>query len=312
MLSASGLFKVLGDDARLRLLRLLAEERLNVTELTAILGIAQSGVSRHLGLLREAGLIKEEREGGFTYYRAAREHGGARSGSVWDFLAEQFTDATADDVIRADDTRLREVLQQRRERRDAHGIGSDGDPRQLVPGRSWAAWSRALAMLLPELRVADLGCGEGFLTLEVARWASRVVAVDRSARVLDRARAVARRSSVSNVEWKRGEIEQLPLDDATVDVALLSQALHHAEVPLRALAEASRVLVDGGRVLVLDLVAHEQAWVRDRLGDRWTGFTPGALEAMMRDAGLRDVTVQPALPGDPFAVLTAVGTKQTS
>ena len=231
---------------------------------------------------------------------------------MWDFLTEQFTDATADDVIRADDTRLREVLQQRRERRDAHGIGSDGDRRQLVPGRSWAAWSRALAMLLPELRVADLGMRRGFLTLEVARWASRVVAVDRSARVLDRARAVARRSSVSNVEWKRGEIEQLPLDDATVDVALLSQALHHAEVPLRALAEASRVLVDGGRVLVLDLVAHEQAWVRDRLGDRWTGFTPGALEAMMRDAGLRDVTVQPALPGDPFAVLTAVGTKQTS
>lgn len=312
MLAASGLFKLLGDDARLRLLRLLTTDRLNVTELTAILGIAQSGVSRHLGLLREAGLIEEERGGGFTYYRATRERGGARLGSVWGFLAEQFTDATADDLIRADDARLREVLRQRRERRDAHGIGADGDPRQLVPGRSWTAWSRALALLLPELCVADLGCGEGYLTLEVARWARRVIAVDRSASVLDRARAVARRSGVSNVDWKRGEIERLPLDDASVDVALLSQALHHAEAPARALAEAFRVLVDGGRVLVLDLATHEQEWVRDRLGDRWTGFDPAALDAMMRDAGLRDVTVQPVLPGDPFAVLTAIGTKQTS
>lgn len=312
MLAASGLFKLLGDDARFRLLRLLTTDRLNVTELTAILGIAQSGVSRHLGLLREAGLIEEERGGGFTYYRATRERGGARLGSVWGFLAEQFTDATADDLIRADDARLREVLRQRRERRDAHGIGVDGDPRQLVPGRSWTAWSRALALLLPELCVADLGCGEGYLTLEVARWARRVIAVDRSASVLDRARAVARRSGVSNVDWKRGEIERLPLDDASVDVALLSQALHHAEAPARALAEAFRVLVDGGRVLVLDLAAHEQEWVRDRLGDRWTGFDPAALDAMMRDVGLQDVTVQPVLPGDPFAVLTAIGTKQTS
>ena len=181
-----------------------------------------------------------------------------------------------------------------------------------MPGRSWTAWSRALGLLLPELRVADLGCGEGYLTLEVARWARRVIAVDRSARVIDRARAVAQRSGVSNVDWKCGEIEQLPLDDASVDMALLSQALHHAEAPARALAEACRVLIDGGRVLVLDLAAHEQGWVRDRLGDRWTGFDPAALDAMMRDVGLQDVTVQPVLPGNPFAVLTAIGTKKAS
>ena len=73
MKSASALYRLLGDEARLRILRLLAEERLNVSELTAVLGIAQSGVSRHLGLLKESGLVQEQREGGFTYYQAASD-----------------------------------------------------------------------------------------------------------------------------------------------------------------------------------------------------------------------------------------------
>ena len=310
MLQASSLFKLLGDDARLRLLRLLATERLNVSELTAILGIAQSGVSRHLGLLREAGLIKEEREGGFTYYRASRDRRDTRLAWIWEFLGGQFAAATSDDVIRADDTRLREVLRLRREQRDAHGVGVDGDVGQLVPGRSWAAWSRALALLLPSVRVADLGCGEGYLTLEVARWARQVVAVDRSDRVLERARVLARPDGVSNIEWKRGEIEKLPLADGSVDLALLSQALHHAEDPARALREAARVVVEGGRVLVLDLAGHEYQWVRERLGDRWTGFEPAALEDMMHEAGLADVKVRQGLTGNPFAVIIAVGTKK--
>jgi len=167
---------------------------------------------------------------------------------------------------------------------------------------------------LPPLRVADLGCGEGYLTLEVARWAGRVIAVDRSARVLDRARALAARRRVENVEWRRGEIEKLPLDAGAVDVALLSQALHHARDPRRALKEAARVVVDGGRVLVLDLQAHAEDWTKERLGDRWLGFGTEAITEMMGQAGLVDLVVRPATDDtgdDPFGVLTAVGTKPT-
>jgi len=308
MKSASALYRLLGDEARLRLLRLVAAERLNVSELTAILGLAQSGVSRHLGLLKDAGLVSESREGGFTYYRVAPDvRDGDRQGPLWPLLEAQFAAAAADRAVRADEARLQEVLRLRKENFETHG----GERGQLVPGRSWAAWSRALGHLLPPLVVADLGCGEGYLTLEAARWAARVIAVDRSEAVLKQARALARRRKVTNVVWKRGEIERVPIADADVDVALLSQALHHASDPGRALAEAARIVRPGGRVLVLDLRLHDQAWVRERVGDRWLGFEDAALERLMTGAGLAEVKVGVGArkAGGPFTVLVASGLK---
>jgi ArsR family transcriptional regulator len=135
------------------------------------------------------------------------------------------------------------------------------------------------------------------------------VAVDRSATALREARAMAKRRGVTNVEWKRGDIERLPLGDASLDVAMLSQALHHAERPDRAVAEAARVVRPGGRVLVLELRRHDQLWTRERLGDRWPGFEDEALARLLRDAGLRDVKVEvgASLRGDPFTVLVASG-----
>jgi SAM-dependent methyltransferase len=213
--------------------------------------------------------------------------------------------------VRADDARLQEVLRLRKENFDAHAGPDTRDARQLVPGRSWAAWSRALGLLMPRVKVADLGCGEGYLTIEAARWASRVVAVDRSETVLTRAKALARRRRVSNVIWKKGELEKLPMKDASVDVAMLSQALHHALDPARAVAEAARVTTPGGRVLLLDLRAHEEEWVRAKLGDRRLGFADDELRRMLTTAGLGDVKVGVGArkAGDPFTVLIASGTK---
>ena len=158
---------------------------------------------------------------------------------------------------------------------------------QLVPGRSWAAWSRALGLLLPPLDVVDLGCGEGYLAIEAAQWARRVVAIDRAPEVLAHARAFAARRRVDNIVWKRGEIERVPLPDTSADVVLLSQALHHAADPARALAEAFRLLRPGGRVLVLDLRDHGEQWVRRKLGDVWQGFAPERLRALLQQAGFR-------------------------
>jgi ArsR family transcriptional regulator len=306
MQGASTVYRLLGDDVRLRILRLLARERLNVSELTSVLGLAQSGVSRHLGLLKESGFVEERREGGFTYYRAALPASDGLT-PVWELLARQFAAAAADPALRADDTRLKEVLRVRKESFAAHG----GGERQLVPGRSWAAWARALGFLLPRWTVADLGCGDGYLTVEAARWASRVIAIDHSREVLERARALADRREVRNIEWRRGELEALPIDDGAADVALLSQALHHAGDPARALAEARRVLVPGGRLLVLDLRRHEEAWVRERLGDRWLGFGDEELADLLAAAGFDEVRVRvgASLAGDPFTVLIAAGTK---
>jgi SAM-dependent methyltransferase len=307
------LFRLLGDEVRLRLLRVLSLEQLNVTELTGILGLAQSGVSRHLGLLKEAGLVAESRTGGFTYYRIATQarDGLNGFGHVWPLLEQEFTVAAATPAGRADDARLEEVRRLRKENFDEHGAGEER--RQIVPGRSWAAWGRALGQLLPPIDVADLGCGEGYLTLEASRFARKVIAVDRSAAVLARAKDLARRRHRANIQWKRGELEKLPLKDASVDVALLSQALHHAADPARALAEAARIVKPGGRVLLLELRRHDEQWVRERLGDTWLGFDDAELTRMMEGAALTGVrvTVGARRQRDPFTVLIASGVKTT-
>ena len=309
---ASALFRLLGDEARLRLLRVLAHDRFNVTELTGVLGLAQSGVSRHLGLLKEAGLVAEERDGAYTFYRlspSVRENG---LGPLWPLLEAQFAAAQNTAAVRADEARLHEVLRLRRENFDQHAGPDTRDGRQLVPGRSWAAWARALAHLLPPVDVVDIGCGEGYLTIEVARWARRVIAVDRSATVLTRAKALAGRRRAANITFKRGELERLPLDNASVDLALLSQALHHASDPAQAATEAVRVLRPGGKLLVLDLRAHQEEWVRDKLGDRHLGFADDDLQQLLRETGLTDVRVSVGSrrTGDPFTVLVASGTKK--
>jgi ArsR family transcriptional regulator len=129
--------------------------------------------------------------------------------------------------------------------------------------------------------------------------------------VLARAKALARRRRVSNVIWKRGELEKLPMKDASVDIAMLSQALHHAHDPARAVAEAARVTTPGGRVLLLDLRAHDEEWVRAKLGDRRLGFADDELRRMLNAAGLADVKVGVGArkAGDPFTVLVAAGVK---
>lgn len=303
---ASALFRLLGDSTRLRLLRVLAQDRFNVSELTGILGVAQSGVSRHLGLLKDAGLVAEEREAGYVYYRLSDQARTNGQAPLWSLLEAQFASGADDRAVREDEARLQEVLRHRRENFETHG-----DVRQLVPGRSWAAWARALGHLLPPLDVADIGCGDGYLALEAARWARTVIGIDRSDQVLERAKALAARRRVSNVQWKRGELARLPLRDGSVDVALLSQALHHAADPEAALAEAVRILRPGGRVLVLDLREHDQAWVRSRFGDQRLGFADGELERLLRGAGLSNVRVNVGArqTGDPFTVLIASGVK---
>jgi ArsR family transcriptional regulator len=306
MQDAPALFRLLADETRLRLLRVLSQDRFNVSELTRIVGVAQSGVSRHLGLLKDAGLVAEAREQGFVYYRLARDAGTSRTAAIWSLLEEQFEASQADRATRDDEARLHEVLRHRRERFDVHG-----DPRQLMPGRSWAAWARALGHLLPPLDVADIGCGDGHLSIEMAAWARTVVGIDRSDDVLERAKALAARRHAVNVEWKKGDLARLPMREGTVDLALLSQSLHHASEPERALADAVRILRPGGRLLVLDLKSHQQTWVRARFGDRRLGFSHEELRALLGGAGLTGVrvTVGTGRSSDPFTVLVASGAK---
>jgi ArsR family transcriptional regulator len=303
---SAAIFKLLAEPSRLRLLRVLAQDRFNVGELTSILGIAQSGVSRHLGLLKDASLVTEERASGFAFYRLPDASRIEPRAPLWSLLTEQFAAMSSDKDVREDDARLQEVLRTRQEQFYPHG-----DARQMLPGRSWAAWSRTLGELLPPVDVVDIGCGDGYLAIEAARWARHVTGVDRSDDVLERAKALAAKRHVTNVEWRKGDLSRLPLRDASHDVALLSQALHHASDPERAVAEAVRVLRPSGRLLLMDLKAHDQTWVRSRFGDRHMGFTTDQLRALLEGAGLAHVRVSTgaARRGDPFTVLVASGTK---
>lgn len=303
---SAAVFKLLADPTRLRLLRVLSHDRFNVGELTSILGVAQSGVSRHLGLLKEANLVTEERASGFVFYRLPDASRVEPRLPLWSLLAEQFAASSADRAVREDESRVQEVLRNRQEQFFPHG-----DARQMLPGRSWAAWARTLGELLPPLDVVDIGCGDGYLALEASRWARHVTGVDRSEDVLEYAKTLAAKRQITNVDWRKGDLSRLPLKDASHDVALLSQSLHHASDPERAIAEAVRVLRPSGRLLLMDLKAHDQGWVRSRFGDRHLGFRVDELRELLEGAGLVHVRVSTGASrrGDPFTVLIASGTK---
>ncbi len=293
--------RLLGDATRLRMLRVLGRAELNVSELTAILGISQSGVSRHLRMLKEAGLVRERREGSWTYVSAAQDPEGV-SGELW-ALAGKLVPQGADPT--GDLARLEEELRLRRERAQSPFWSGDQLP---VPGRSWVAWARTLTHVLRGAVVLDVGCGDGGLAVEMARGGAEVIAIDRSPTMLERARRAA---GALPIRFEIGELEELPLDANSVDVCLLSQILHHAAEPERALIEAARVVRPTGKLLVTELAPHQEEWVRERLGDQWLGFSRPQLAALLGTAGWCDVHLDhaPKQPGERFEVLIASATK---
>ncbi|MFZ5445465.1 MAG: ArsR/SmtB family transcription factor [Myxococcota bacterium] len=290
-------FRALGDPTRLRILRLIARARLNVSEVVSLVGVAQSSVSHHLTKLKALDLIREERQGGFTYYSLGLDE----KAPLWP-LIELAKDASDE---HGDLARLTELL---RRREDAQSLNE----RLLEPGQSWRLWSAALASLLPPLEVADFGCGTGSLTVELARWAKHVTAIDRSEGALAKAKAEAARQQLTNLTFLAADLGDLPLETASVDLVVISQSLHHVEDTAAVLAEGARLLKPGGRMVVLELLPHDEEWVRARLGHQHLGFDPQALERAMAAAGLD--TEAPRMPprdgSSPFKAFLLTGTRR--
>lgn len=301
--------KLLADPTRLRLLHLLRTEELSVAELQEVLDLGQSRISSHLGLLRGGGLVLDRRDGKRSFYTLAPSL--PRSSQA---LLEAACEATADDPeVVADRQGLARILERRRQRSEHYFNEVAGRlGKNYCPGRSWEAIGHCLLHLTPHIDIVDLGAGEGVLAQLLARRARQVYCIDNSPRMVEVGAELARTHGYENLKYQLGDIEDVPLAEATVDLALLSQALHHAEHPRQALAEAFRVLRPGGQLLVLDLQEHQFEQARELYADRWLGFSPNRIHAWMQEVGFQQVSVDTVARESEapfFETLLAVGQK---
>ena len=279
--------KLLADATRLRIIRLLAEEELSVAELQEILDMGQSRISSHLAILRQAGVVADRRDGKRSFYRLRLPSAGDRRRMI-----ETALSASRNDGAEADQLHLKRILERRRQQTEKYFDEVAGRlGRNYCPGRSWEAIGHLLLHLVPPIDVVDLGAGEGILSQLIARRAKHVHCVDSSPKMVEFGAKLARRNGIENLTYIEGDIEEAPLDDGSVDLALLSQALHHARSPQRALREAFRVLRPGGTVLVLDLKEHQFERARELYGDVWLGFTHVDLHQWLRETGFEDIRV---------------------
>ncbi|QYM79927.1 metalloregulator ArsR/SmtB family transcription factor [Horticoccus luteus] len=282
------ILKTLSDPTRLRLLALLAREELSVAELQEILGMGQSRISSQLAQLRQAGLVSDRREGKNAFYslrRALPPKPAALLQAAIDTVAEL-------PALQDDHDNLDRILQKRRRVSEQYfNLIAGRLGKNYCPGRSWEAIGHLALRITPAIVIADLGAGEGLISQLLAQRAQQVWCIDNSPRMVEVGTALAKKNGLANLAYKLGDIENVPLPDASVDLAILSQALHHAQHPQAAVAEAYRILRPGGQILVLDLNEHQFAKARELYADVWLGFKESALHQFLKRAGFVKVAV---------------------
>ncbi len=278
--------RLLADETRLRLLLLLQKEELSVVEIQEVLGMGQSRISSHLAQLRQAGLVRDRRAGKNIYYALADDNGHAQLVPIIQAAAKELPEAERDQAalkiaLKKRDDKAREYFNQL--------AGKFG--RAHCPGRTWDGVAHMLFALVPEMVIADLGAGEGTLAQLLAKRAKKVIAVDNSEKMVEFGAALAKKHGFKNLEYRYGEIEDPPITASSVDLALLSQALHHATHPEKAIAAAHRILRKGGRIAILDLLQHQMEETRELYADRWLGFSEADLQQFLEGAGFREIEI---------------------
>jgi len=283
------IFRTLGDPTRVRILALLEHEELAVHELMEVLGMAQSRVSRHLGILREAGLLRDRRDGTYALYRFERPPPGPWA-DAWSLARREHT---RDSQAERDRLALARVLEARaaRSRSFFDAVGPEWDALRKVWNDDTLR-ARALTRVLPRDLVAlDVGTGTGTLALELAAAGMRVIAVDHSKAMLDAAQRKLDGSD-ARIELRLGEATALPLADAEVDAAFAHLVLQYLPAPGQAFSELARVVKPGGAVVVVDFVRHDREWMQHELGVVWMGFAPDEVAGWLEGAGLEHVRVE--------------------
>jgi ubiquinone/menaquinone biosynthesis C-methylase UbiE/biotin operon repressor len=292
-MSYRALWQTLHDPTRLRILALLEEEELSVAELQEILHLGQSRISTHLAHLRQVGLVHPRREGKRTYYSLVKKMD-KETRQILDSALLTLTEVPG---AQADSSGLKIVLEKRRTtareyfNRVAGRLG-----KSFCPGRTWTEIGPMLAQLVPYVVVADLGAGEGWLSQLLARRAEKVIAVDNSPKMVAFGRAESKRKGIANLEYRLGDLADPPIPARSVDIVILSQALHHAANPQQAVAAAAKLLRKDGRLIVLDLNQHQFDQARELYGDYWLGFSEADLRDWLAAAGLQQIDVQHLTP----------------
>jgi ArsR family transcriptional regulator len=288
MSSTLKFLRAISDPTRLRIVSLLEKDELSVNELQEITRMGQSRISTHLGLLQDSGLVQSRRDGKRTFYKIET----ADNGGTSEVLKLAAKGALELPEHAGDHINLRRILHRRREQAQVYFNQVAGRfDRVYGPGRSWQAFGHLLLRILPPLVVADLGAGEGLLSELLARRCKKVIAVDNSEKIVAFGAAKAKKNNLKNLEFRQGDLESPPIDSDSVDLVVLSQALHHASDPGRALAAALRVLKPGGQVMILDLARHSFDQAHDLYGDRWLGFAESELQQWLEKAGFKKIEI---------------------
>jgi ubiquinone/menaquinone biosynthesis C-methylase UbiE len=268
--------KALADPLRLRMLVAVAQEELTVGEVQEVVASRQSSVSRNLAILRTAGFVQDRKDGTSVYFSARRD----MPEPARELFRSLRSKLAAVPEVRRDQARLAQCRRRRLRKSEAYfeSVAGDWDRirKSYFDDRVTAL---SIEKLLPrDLELADIGCGTGSLTFELARFARKVVAVDLSREMLRRARAIASERKVANVAFRQGDAMALPLPARSVDAAFCVMVLHFVPDPARVIANLCRITRPGGQIIVVDLVEHHQEWMREQMAHRWLGFNRDAIE----------------------------------
>ena len=301
--------KAISDPTRLRLMALLHQEELSVNELQQIMELSQSRISTHLGQLQETGFLVSRKDGKRSIYQINR----SASTEVKDCIRIALQGAVENAEHKDDLSNLNRVVKNRDDTAQVffNQVAGRFD-RQYGPGRSWQAFGQFLLRVIPPLDIADLGSGEGLLGELLARNARKVICVDNSKRIVNFGQRKAKKNKLNNLEFRHGDIETPPLQKNSVDVALLSQALHHARNPENALSATHKILRPGGKIIIIDLLEHNFAQAKSLYGDHWMGFPKNTLHNWLEKAGFKNVEiVNVAREEEPphFETILATGLK---
>lgn len=274
-------FKALSDPTRLRLLNMLARYELNVNEIVSIVEMIQSGVSRHLKILLEAGLLVSRKDGSFIYYSANR------------------TPDTVDLIRFTTDRVERDALFARDVERAGQSIALRKNRTKRFFRTVAPQWDRLKREVLGELDlngiitrkltdkrlVADLGCGTGeMLSRLLDHDKTRLIGVDASPEMLEQARI--RLPDIDCLELRLGELENLPMRDQEVDAVVMSMVLYHIVEPAKSIREVARVLKEDGCFILADFARHDQEDVKEIIGGSWLGFTREQITGWLETHGM--------------------------